>query len=170
MSRSSTSDTVRDAFLGVLRAQGATVESMSGLAATESNDTISNLLLGLGRAGREVYWVRGVGFINIHIRSEAPGWWNILKSVKSDLDVLAKEFGVKSYYVLLVGRNDRFIANGYVATDFSSSPFVRPPGVEASKYSVNENQHLDQKKLLLSVEKVAKVLLQPLAGVAGNAP
>lgn len=133
---------------------------MSGLASDESNPTIRGLFLALGQAGREIYLIRGVGFINVHIRSEPPGWWSILKTVKRDLDILAKEFGTKCFYVLLVGRADQHTANGYIASDFSSSPFVRPPGVEVTKYTVNEKQHLDVRKLLLSVGKVAKVLME----------
>lgn len=156
------SNVIRDAFLATLREKSASVESMIDLAATEPNEAARSLFLGLGQAGREIYLVRGVGIINIHIRSERPGWWNILKSVKTDLDSLADELGVKSYYVLLIGRDDHYIANGYIATDFASSPFARAPGIEKTKYSVNEKQHLDQSKLLLSVNKIANTLLHPL--------
>lgn len=160
MSRTSKSDEIRDAFINVIRAQGVSVESVADLASTEANSIIRDLFLELGRAGREIYLVRGVGFINVHIRSESPGWWNIVKSVKADLDHLAKEYGLKTYYVLLVGRDDRHIANGYVATDFLSSPFIRLPREEEIKFTVKAKQHLDPRKYLLSVEKVARVLLQ----------
>jgi hypothetical protein len=160
MARNTKADGIRGAFLGALKAQGAAVETMIDLAAHESNPTIRRVFLGLGQAGREVYLVRGVGLINVHVRSEPPGWWSILKTVKSDLDYLRNEIGVICHYVLLVGRNDQHIANGYIATDFSAPPFRSPPGVEATKYTVNERQHLDSKKLLLSVGKIAKVLMQ----------
>lgn len=160
MLRTERSDAIRDAFLAALREQGASVDSATDLAASEPSDTLRDILLGLGRAGREVYLVRGVGFINVHIRAEPPGWWNVLKSVKKDLDLLAKELGVKTYYVLLIGRKDTHIANGYIATDFRVAPFVRPPKAEETKYSINEKVNLDQNKRLLSIKKISSILLQ----------
>lgn len=159
MSRIAKADRVRKAFFDALRSQGASVESMADLAAG-SNPTIRDLFMALGQAGREVYLVRGVGLINVHIRSEPPGWWSILKTVKRDLDMLAKEFETKCFYVLLVGRDDQHIADGYIVTDFATSPFIRPPGVEETKFTVNEKRHLDPRNLLLSVGKVAKVLME----------
>jgi len=103
--------------------------------------------------------VRGVGLINVHVRSEPPGWWNILKTVKEDLDFLRKHLRVERLFVLLVGRNDRFVADGYIATEFDEPPFLRHPGIETKKYSINEKSHLDASKKILSVEKLAKGLL-----------
>ena len=114
----------------------------------------------LGQAGREVYLIRGVALVNVHVRSEPPGWWNILKTVKRDLDLMAKEFALNCIYVLLVGRSDRHVADGYIVTDFAKGPFTRPLKAEKTKYSINERQHLDKGALLLSVAKVAKVLAQ----------
>jgi len=170
MSRTAKADDIRDAFLEALRSQDATVETMADLAADESNEKIRNLFLSLGQAGREVYLVRGVGFVNIHVRSEPPGWWGILQTVKRDLDALTGELKIRSVYVLLIGRKDQHIADGYIATDFTNSPFIRLPSVDDTKYTVNERQHLDVNKLLLSVGKVAKVLLQTPGVVITDAP
>ena len=173
MARETNADRIRNAFLYTLRYQGAKVRTMMELAAEMSDPNHRGICLGLGQAGREVYFIIGVGFINVHVRSEPPGWWSILKSVKNDLAFLSGERndpGINCYYVLLVGRNDRHIADGYIVTDFSSSPFVRPPGVEETKYTVNEKQHLDPKKLLLSVGKIAKVLMEAHGAANANAP
>ena len=159
MSRTVEADQIRNAFLDALRAEGASVESMADRAANASNETVRNLLLALGRAGREVYLVPGVGFINVHVRSEGRGWWGILKSVKKDLDFLANELGMKCYFVLLIGRDDKYIADGYIVTDFARSPFLKPPSVDATKYTVNERQHLNPSKRFLSIGKVAKTLM-----------
>jgi hypothetical protein len=71
---------------------------------------------------------------------------------------MAKEFGLNCIYVLLIGRKDRHVADGYIVTDFDKSPFARPPKGEKTKYSINERQHLDTSALLLSIAKIAKVL------------
>ncbi len=160
MSRTSKADRISHAFIEALKSQGGSVATMSDLATDELNSTIRDIFLSLGRSGREVYLVRGVGFINLHVRSAPPGWWSILKTVKNDLDILAKEFGSKCFYVLLIGRDDQHVANGYILTDLTNPPLLRQPGVEKTKYTVNEKSHLDASKLLLSVDKVAKLLLQ----------
>lgn len=126
--------------------------------AESSSGKIKHLFAALGQAGREVYLIRGVALINLHIRSEPPGWWNILKTVKRDLDAMAKELGVNCIYVLLIGRKDRHVADGYIVSGFDRPPFVRPPKGEETKYSINERQHLDTRTLLLSTTKIAKAL------------
>lgn len=158
MSRSAKADSIRDAFLHSLKLEGVSVETMADMAAKQSNEMLRNLFFGLGRAGREVYLVRGLGFVNVHIRSESPGWWSILKTVKRDLDILAKELKIGCYFVLLVGRNDMYVADGYIVTDFKDPPFLRPPGVEVTKYTVNERSHLDATKRISSVKRVATSL------------
>lgn len=164
MNRHIKADSIRDAFLNALKSEGASVRTMVELAEKETDQELRNIMLALGRAGREVYLVSGVGFVNVHVRSEPPGWWNILKTVRGDLTFLSAKRGGKSgincYYVLLIGRNDHHVADGYIATDFDKPPFTRPPGLEKTKYTINERQHLDSGKLLLSVGKVAKTLLQ----------
>ena len=168
MSRTQRSDEIRDAFLGELRAQGASVESLSDLAAKEANIAIRGMFSVLGASGREVYLVQGVGFINVHVRSEPPGWWNVMKSVKAQFDLLFKRLDLKAYYVFLVPRKDRQIS-GYIATDFSSSPFIRMPAGEETKFTIKVDDHLNQLKCLVSVEKIAQALLQS-ATVYLNAP
>lgn len=162
MVRVDKTDIIRNAFLDALKSHGASVQTMAELAAKESTPNIRDILLHLGRAGREVYLVPGIGFINVHVRSEPPGWWNILKTVKKDLEFLSNTIGINCYFVLLVGRNDPHVADGYIGTDFAKPPFICLPGVKETKYTINERQHLDSNSLLLSVGKVAKVLLKTL--------
>jgi len=159
MSRTIESDSVRDALLTSLRSQGASVETMASLASDTTTSTVRSLFERLGHAGREVYFVRGLGLINVHVRSQSPGWWNILKTVKNDLDTLHGELGIARFFVLLIGRPDRFIADGYIITEFDQPPLMRDPSVERTKYTINEMPHLDQSRKLLSLDKVTKALL-----------
>ena len=162
MNRTAHADRIRDAFLAALKSEGASVLTMIELATDEPDPRLHSIMLALGRAGREVYLVSGVGFINVHIRSEPPGWWNILKTVRKDLAHLSAKRVPRGdcYYVLLIGRDDHHVADGYIVTDFDRPPFTRPPGVEKTKYTINERQHLDSQMLLLSVGNIAKTLLQ----------
>jgi hypothetical protein len=168
MSRTEKSDAIRDAFLAALREQGAPVERVSELATNELNDKIRRMLLVLGGAGREVYLVKGVGLVNVHVRAEPPGWWGIMKSVKDQFDLVVKELGLKAYYVLLVPRKDHQIT-GYVVTDFLSSPFVQVPAGEKTMYTVKVERHLDPLKRLVSVERIAAALLQAGERLTSNA-
>ena len=85
----SRAETIREAFLNALRIEGASVQKVRDLANNTQNFEMRNLLLDLGKASREVYSVSGVGIINIHIRSEPPGWWNIIKTVEKDFEYLS---------------------------------------------------------------------------------
>lgn len=82
-----------------------------------------------------------------------------MKPVKEDFDWLQKDFHINHYFVLLIGRKDKYIANGYIASDFNARPFSAHPGIEATKFTINEKQHLDPDERLLSVSKIANILL-----------
>ena len=131
---------------------------MGELAAGSESQGVRRVFLRLGQADREVYLIRGVGIINLHIRSKAPGWWNILKSVKEDLDWLRKDLKYTAYYVLLVGTGDQAIANGYIFSEFAYPPFKTKPTAEATKYSINERPNLDRSKAIPSIAKVGEAL------------
>lgn len=158
---------IRDVFLDAIRSEGLSPEPLVDVAASASG-AVRDLFAGLGRAGREVYLIRDVALINVHIRSEPPGWWNILKTVKRDLDFMASEFGLNCLYVLLIGSGNRHVADGYIVSDFGKPPFIRAPKAEATKFTINERQHLDKRALLLSVKRVANVLAQHRKARAGT--
>ena len=90
-------NTIREEFLDTLRSKGLVVRKVRDLADAASDPDIRSMMLDLGRAGREVYSVSGIGLINIHVRSEPPGWWNILKTVKKHFDLLSPLF--KCYWL-----------------------------------------------------------------------
>lgn len=158
MVQATADEKIREAFLEELRKLDLSVVTMDALA-TDSNDgAIRRVFHRLGQADRRVYLIRGVGIINLHIRSKRPGWWNILKSVKDDLDWLRRYPKIASYYVLLVGSGDATVARGYVFSEFAYPPFKQKPAPEATKYSINEGPNLDRSKALPSVQKIAAEL------------
>ena len=159
MSRTAQSNAIQKALLDTLTAEGAAVEDMTQVAARASDPVARGLFQHLGRAHRNVFFIKGVGLINVHVRSELRGWWNILESVKKDFDWLHNEHGVKRYFVLLIGRKDKYIADGYVFSDFNGPIFLEPPRIIASKFTINEKQHLESAERISSINKVGKVLL-----------
>lgn len=158
MNRGAADERIRRAFFDEVGKLGLSVATMDSLAAKSDNKAVRQVFERLGHADREVYLIRGVGIVNLHIRSESPGWWNILKSVKDDLDWLRRDLKFNCYYVLLVGTGDHAVANGYIFSEFAYPPFKRKPTAEATKYSINEGPNLDRSKAILSVEGVAKAL------------
>lgn len=158
MNRGAADERIYRAFFDELGKAGLSVVTMETLAAESDSEVVRRVFQRLGQADREVYLIRGVGIINLHIRSETPGWWNIYRSVKDDLDWLRRDLKVNCYYVLLVTTEDHAVANGYIFSEFACPPFKRKPAAEATKYSINEGQNLDRSKALVSVEKVAAML------------
>lgn len=158
MSRSAGANRIKKAFFDEIGKLGLSVVTMDKLAAESESDAVRRTFQRLGQADREVYLVRGVGIVNLHVRSESPGWWNVLKTVKDDLDWLRRNARIGCYYVLLVGTGNDSVANGYIFSEFAYPPFKRRPGAEATKYSINERQDLDRSKAFLSMEKVAAAL------------
>jgi len=67
---------------------------------------------------------------------------------------------MKCYYVYLLGRKDKHIADGYIAKDFNEPPFTQYPEVREKHYSIYEPHHLNRNKLILTINKVAETLLQ----------
>ena len=157
---------IRQGFLDALRSEGAAVQTAQELVQDNSDAFFRRVILLLGKSGREMYFVGGVGLINIHVRSDPPGWWNIIGTVHNDFMSLSKladgNPGVPCYYVFLVGRKDQHIADGYIATDFNTPPFIQAPRIEqkTKKYRVTERQNLNQNRILSSISRVARTLLQ----------
>lgn len=90
MSRSRIADEVLDAFLASLRELGATVRDMGELARDFDDQKLQGLVQRLGQAGRQVFLVKGVGFVNIHVSASESGFWGIQESVRNDFEALAK--------------------------------------------------------------------------------
>ena len=67
---------------------------------------------------------------------------------------------IHCYYVLLIGRKDQHIADGYIATDLNQPPFKQHPVIRPKHYSVTERRHLNPNRILLTISKVARTLIQ----------
>ena len=162
MSQSAIADEITGAFIASLRALGTSVQTMSEVATKFEDPSLHGLFLALGRAERKVFLVPSVGLINVHVRSASTGFWGVQKTVTKDFEALAHHLEIPGYFVFLVGRGagDRHVADGYIASDLCSSPFVRPAKAQATNYKINEKQDLDTSKKLLGTSKIAKVLLQ----------
>ena len=80
---------IREAFLDAFRSQGVSVQKVRDLAEAQSDPYRRSLLMELGKSHREVYGIPNICLMNIHIKSEPPGWWNTMKSVVEHFTVLS---------------------------------------------------------------------------------
>ena len=150
---------IREAFLDAVRSEGVSVQKVRDLANNTQDFETRNLMLALGKGKREVYSVSGIGLVYVRIKSDPPGWWNIMESVEKHF-VFLSELQIHCYYIFLLGRKDLHIADGYIATDINQPPFIRRPTIESGKYSVTERQHLNPNRRLSTISRVARTLIQ----------
>jgi hypothetical protein len=148
-------------LLSALRERGASVSDMDTLALEIEDETARRLVRELGQAQRNVFRVAEVGFVNVHVSTSDRAFWGVDASVKKDFDVLKRLMGIGCVYVLLVDRNDNFVADGYILNDLSGPPLLRPMKLHANVYRINARD-LDPSKKILSIGKVAKQLVERL--------
>ena len=77
MTRSDKEEYFRDKFIDSIVANGSAVEDMSELARRFSDTNIKDIFERWSSLGREQFLVKKVGFINVHVRSEPPGFWGV---------------------------------------------------------------------------------------------
>lgn len=160
MVKSERSDELHLAFIEALEELGAKVETMERLSETMNVPFAKEMFRSWSKAGREVIFVRGAGFVNVHVRSDTKGFWGITKALDADFAVLRKELGVPCWYVLLVERRDRRGANGYILEDLESPPIIKRPSETAAQLKINEGTNLDKDKIVRSLAKVASAMLE----------
>jgi hypothetical protein len=132
------------AYLGALRDRGVdpiVIEAM--------NDETQTLIL-----------IESLGYVLIAVSRETPGYWQLDRDTVDAVSQRARNEEQAVFYALLIERRDGRGANGYILSDFSSSPLKRPPEIEADQVIIQEKRHLDSLRLILSTEKQAELLLR----------
>ena len=153
------------AYLDALRERGAEPVAVEAL----SDDRQS------------VVFIAGLGYLLIAISLDFPGCWQLDRERvdavnhkgRSVLRVFplmfypgtplyhrARAEGQNVFYALMIERRDGRGANGYILSDFTSSPFKRPLETEGDQLIIQEKRHLDSLRLILSTEKQVELLLR----------
>ena len=96
----------------------------------------------------------------IAISLDFPGNWQLDRERVDAVSQRARAEGQAVFYALMIQRRDGRGANGYILTDFASSPFKRPLEPEGEQWIIQEKRHLDSLRLILSTEKQAELLLR----------
>ena len=59
-----------------------------------------------------------------------------------------------------MGRNDKWIADGYIIDHNFGIPLIRVPDPKKGQYKINEKSNLDRNCLIHSIQGVAKQLIK----------
>jgi hypothetical protein len=159
MGRTEKDEYFREQFLDEIVAQGKGVEDMSTLARRYDDISIKNIFDRWSRIGREIFFLKGTGFINVHIRSEPPGFWGVRKNVLNDFKILEEKFRINCLFVLLVADDHGETLNGYILKNMSSSSLLKAPSEQEEDYKINETA-LDKNKKIVSLKSVVEELIK----------
>ena len=159
MGRTEQADNFRIDFINSLRAQGAKVEDMASFARIFDDRKLQLIFQRWDSLGRELFYVNKVGFVNVHVRSDPPGFWGITKRIIEDFDSIKNELKISCWFVLLVGKEDGTDVNGYILEIVFSTPVINSPSEQAEAYKINERD-LDSSKVVKSSAKVAEELIE----------
>ncbi|HFD92268.1 MAG TPA: hypothetical protein ENJ22_03170 [Gammaproteobacteria bacterium] len=104
----------------------------------------------------DLRYVPGLGLVCLRVSETPPGAWSVPDAL---LDRLASSESAW-WLVLLVGRLSGEGAQGYILGDLSSPPVKNPPQSEGGVVSIQERRHLDSTRMILSIEKLAAILMR----------
>jgi hypothetical protein len=159
MGRTEKAEELRDKLIEALAAKGAAVADMAEFARCIDVPQLRSILQRWARSGRELFFVKGVGFISVHVRSEAPGFWGVTKDVVSDFETVRNYLGIPCWYVLLVGRKDGKDVNGYILEQLQGPPLVQNPSEQSASYKINERD-IDVNIKVGTAEFIARKLIE----------
>ena len=158
MPRTEKEEYLRERFIDAIVANGTGIEDMSELARRFSG-TFKEIFQRWSRTGREQFLIKGVGFINVHVRSDPPGFWGITKNVINDFRAIREHLRTPCWFVLLVGQENGNDQNGYILEDIFSPPMIENPSEQSGAFKINE-KNLDRTKVIRSTDKVAQCLIE----------
>lgn len=159
MGRTEQAETFRVNFIQALRAQGVGVDDMSSFALIFEEPNFKAIFERWDSLGRELFYIKKVGFVNIHVRSDPPGFWGITKQVINDFKAIKNQLKIPCLFVLLVGNHDSSDVNGYIMEDVFSPPIINMPSEQVSAFKINERD-LDQSKIIYSSVGIAEALIK----------
>lgn len=68
------SDAIQAALINALSEKGMELSDMESFSSSIKNQNLSAIFSGWASSNREIYFHKGIGFINIHVRAEPPGF------------------------------------------------------------------------------------------------
>jgi len=158
------SERIKDSFLLAINTTLTDISlpilNMKEFSSFFEDPKIRNFFLSWDAFKRQIIFIKSVGFVNYHIHSKEPGFWGIPVRIQRDFGIIAKGLKIPCWYVLLVGRNDKWIANGYIIDYEFGIPLIKIPDPKNDQYKINEKSNLDKNYLIHSVQRVAEKLIE----------
>ena len=87
MGRSEKEEYFREQCLDEIVAQGTGVEDMSTLARRFDDSSFKDIFVRWSRLGREIFYIKGTGFVNVHVRSEPTVFWGVTTCTRNVFDL-----------------------------------------------------------------------------------
>lgn len=159
MPRSDKEEYFRHKFIDSFVANGTGIEDMSELASRFSDNEFKDIFERWSRLGREQFLVKRVGFINVHVRSEPPGFWGVTKNVIKDFHTIRELLHTPCWFVLLVGQENGTEQNGYILEDIFAPPMIEAPSEQQDGYKINE-KNLDRSEVIATTDQIVKRLIE----------
>jgi hypothetical protein len=145
-------------FIITLKEQGLTVRTANEVSSIVDDKNFAAAIRILGDNHRNIYFLtcqNKVVIIHLHIRSEESGFWGLTKSTLDHLKLFKEKLKIPYLLVLLVGRQDKFIADGYIIPEVGKSPMTRQLTLLANGgYKINEKQDLNSGKKIRSIKMI----------------
>jgi hypothetical protein len=157
---------IHEQFIIALKKKGLTVKTANQLSSIGDDDNISAVIRMLGANNRNIYFIicQGkIGIVQLHIRAEGSGFWGLTKRIIDDAKTFKDILKIPNWLVLLLGRQDKFIADGYVIPEIGKSPMKRQITLLANGcYKINEIPDLNIAEKIRSIEIIASKIRELL--------
>lgn len=98
---------------------------------------------------RRIILVPGIGFLWIHIRTfnDKGGFWGLYQNLYDELINIYGKENISHKILLLIGRNDNCIADGYLFDKITDPLFKSEPPIHGGSYKIVENNIFQQYKI-----------------------
>lgn len=150
---------IHEQFIIALKEQGITVRTANQVSSIIDDKNSAAIIQMLGANNRKIYFLTcqdKTGIIHLHVRGEGSGFWGLTKNTIDHLKLFRK---IPNWLILLVGRQDKFIANGYIIPEIGKFPMKRQLTLLATGgYRINEKQDLDSVAKIRSGEMIVSKL------------
>ena len=158
MGRSEKEEYFREQFLDEIAVQGTGVEDMSTLAQRFDESSFKNIFIRWSRLGREIFFIKGTGFVNVHVRSDPPGFWGVTKNVLNDFKSIEANLRISCFFILLVGNENGTDLKGYILKDMISNPLIKMPSEQQDAYKINETD-LNKNEAIITLKNIVNTLI-----------
>ncbi len=153
-------ETLKRLWWESLSAQGADIEQLDCISPSVAHGIPAKDLQYLHQLDSDLRFIPGLGLVCLRVCDTPPGLWHISADVLTCLETLKEQTVTAWWIILLVARVSGEGAQGYIVNDLLSQPFKSTPQVDDNDCQIQERRHLDSTRMILSIEKLASLLMR----------